>query len=75
MLATAPPILEDFALGFSLTEGIVMSAVKFRYRGVESELGITLRVEIAAASFARLKERRRSRRRAHGLRLVRCGEP
>ncbi len=60
MLAT-PGDLEDFAVGFSLSEGIV--ARRSEIFGIEVEAaaeGITLRLEIAGAAFARLKERRRS---------------
>lgn len=60
MLAT-PSDLEDFALGFSLSEGILDHARELY--AVESEasaLGITLHLEVASAAFARLKARRRS---------------
>lgn len=60
MLAT-PADLEAFALGFSLSEGILASATEFH--GVELEdgaAGITAHIEIAAGAFMRLKERRRS---------------
>src|SRR5262249_19098750 len=60
MLAT-PADLEEFALGFSLTEEIVGTMDDVRdIELAESELGITVRLEIASACFARLKERRRS---------------
>lgn len=60
MLAT-PGDLEEFALGFSLSEGIVASPAECY--GVEIETaaaGITAHIEIAAGAFMRLKERRRS---------------
>jgi FdhD protein len=60
MLAT-PLDLEDFALGFSLAEGIIAHPGEFH--GVEQErstLGITLHLDIASAAFARLKSRRRT---------------
>lgn len=60
MLAT-PLDLADFALGFSLSEGILSDASELY--GVEEEasaLGITLHLSVAAGAFARLKERRRS---------------
>lgn len=60
MLAT-PLDLADFALGFSLSEGILSNASELY--GVEeeaSELGITLHLSVASGAFARLKERRRS---------------
>lgn len=60
MLAT-PADLEDFALGFSLTEGIVgQRSEVYDIEVEESAAGITLKIEIAAESFHRLKERRRS---------------
>lgn len=60
MLAT-PADLEDFALGFSLTEGLVQHAGQVY--GLEAEPsaeGITLRLEVAASCFAQFKDRRRS---------------
>ncbi len=60
MLAT-PHDLKDFALGFSLTEGIVERRSEiFDIEIEEAAEGITLRLEIAGGSFARLKEHRRS---------------
>jgi FdhD protein len=60
MLAT-PRDLKDFALGFSLTEGIIERRGEvFDIEIEEAEEGITLRMEIAGGAFARLKERRRS---------------
>jgi FdhD protein len=60
MLAT-PLDLEDFALGFSLSEGI-LSAPHELYSVEEerSEMGITLHLQVASGPFARLKERRRT---------------
>lgn len=60
MMAT-PRDLEDFALGFSLSEGIVGSALEFYGAEVEHGAGgITVRIDIASAAFARLKDRRRN---------------
>ncbi|MDI4634266.1 formate dehydrogenase accessory sulfurtransferase FdhD [Pelomonas sp. V22] len=60
MLAT-PLDLEDFALGFSLSEGILQSADQlYAVEEEASELGITLHCEVASEAFARLKESRRS---------------
>jgi FdhD protein len=60
MLAT-PADLEDFALGFSLSEGIVAQRSEvFDIEIGEAAAGITLHLEIAGAAFAKLKERRRS---------------
>lgn len=60
MLATAQD-LEDFALGFSLSEGIVQSASDLY--GIEVQVqnnGIQLHCEIASEQFVQLKERRRT---------------
>lgn len=60
MMAT-PADLEDFALGFSLSEGIL--AHPGECYGIEVETGpdgIALQVEIASGAFMRLKERRRT---------------
>lgn len=60
MLAT-PADLEDFAMGFSLTEGIVGSAAEvYGMDVVPSCDGLTVQLEIASSRFASLKERRRS---------------
>jgi hypothetical protein len=60
MLAT-PADLEDFAVGFSLSEGIVARRGDiFDIEIEESAAGITLKIEIAAGDFMRLKQRRRS---------------
>jgi len=60
MLATAQD-LEDFALGFSLSEGIVESVSELY--GIEVQVqsnGIELHCEIASERFMQLKERRRT---------------
>lgn len=60
MLAT-PEDLEDFALGFSIAEGIVEDPGEIY--GVEvqpSSRGITVAIELASGAFARLKDRRRT---------------
>ena len=60
MLAT-PTDLADFALGFALSEGILLA--RGELYGIEEEYGpegITLKLDVASAAFARLKERRRS---------------
>lgn len=60
MLAT-PADLEDFALGFSLSEGIVDSPAEFYDCEVLREpRGITLQIQVAARCFEKLRERRRS---------------
>jgi FdhD protein len=60
MLAT-PLDLEDFALGFGLTEGLLASADELY--GVEvlpDPAGMRIEMEVSSACFARLKDRRRS---------------
>jgi FdhD protein len=60
MLAT-PTDLADFALGFALSEGILLG--RNELYGVEEAYapeGITLKLDVASAAFARLKARRRS---------------
>lgn len=60
MLAT-PDQLEDFALGFALTEGLLTE--RSELYGIEqerSEQGIALQLEVASACEWRLKERRRN---------------
>ncbi len=61
VMLASPADLEDFAVGFSLSEGIVARPRDiFDIASVESELGITLRLEIASEDFVRLKAHRRS---------------
>jgi len=60
MLAT-PDHLADFALGFSLTEGLVDRAEQVYGIDIDdSPAGLTLRIEVASACFARFKDQRRS---------------
>jgi len=60
MLAT-PCDLESFALGFALSEGIIVQHGEFFGAEVEvSELGITVHCDIASSAFLRLKQRRRN---------------
>ena len=60
MLAT-PLDLEDFALGFGLTEGLLARADELY--GVEvlpDPAGVRIEMEVSSACFARLKDKRRS---------------
>jgi len=60
MLAT-PQDLSDFALGFSLSEGILSSPQElYGIEVVSQSKGIELHLEIASERFVQLKERRRS---------------
>ena len=60
MLAT-PVGLEDFALGFALSEGIARSAADVRGVDVEgTPRGLVLQVELASGCFEALKARRRT---------------
>ncbi len=60
MLAT-PLDLEDFALGFSLSEGILQDKSElYDIETVVQEQGIELRLDVATECFVKLKERRRN---------------
>jgi FdhD protein len=60
MLAT-PQDLDDFALGFSLAEGILSSPKElYEIELVSQTSGVELRMEIASERFSQLKDRRRS---------------
>ena len=60
MLCT-PQDLEDFALGFSLSEGILANPSQLFDVQIETTaLGITVEMDVATESFVKLKDRRRS---------------
>ncbi len=60
MLAT-PLDLEDFALGFGLTEGLLERADElYGIDVVPDPAGMRIEMEVSGACFARLKDRRRS---------------
>ena len=60
MLAT-PQDLEDFALGFSLSEGILQNKSElYDVEIVTQPEGIELRLQVASEAFTKLKERRRN---------------
>lgn len=70
VMMASPENLEDFALGFALSEGILDTAADFRGATVQpagdaAQLplgvpGFEVQMDVSARSFARLKERRRS---------------
>lgn len=61
VMLASPTDLEDFALGFSVTEGLVDTIGEVHDMEVtRSPQGITVHLTIAAARFASLKERRRN---------------
>jgi FdhD protein len=61
VMLASPADLEDFALGFSLTEGILASPSELYGIDIERrEHGVAVQLEIATERFARLKERRRN---------------
>lgn len=60
-LLASPADLEDFALGFSLTEGIVARPDQIRNIEIHPQpAGIVIELDIASACVFRLKERRRA---------------
>ncbi|MBX3656422.1 MAG: formate dehydrogenase accessory sulfurtransferase FdhD [Ramlibacter sp.] len=61
VMLASPVDLEDFALGFALTEGIVQAASEVHDIDLlSSPQGMTVQLRIASARFAALKERRRT---------------
>lgn len=59
MMAT-PLDLEDFALGFSLSEGLLNSVDELRDLTVQpGAMGLTVQLEVSPRAFARFKDRRR----------------
>jgi FdhD protein len=61
VMLASPADLEDFALGFGITEGLLASAAELHGVDVhEVPEGIELHLQVAAACEWRLKERRRS---------------
>ena len=61
VMMASPSDLEDFALGFSMSEGILTTADElYECETVEEPAGIRIAMRIASERLASLKERRRS---------------
>ena len=61
VMMASPVHLEDFALGFALTEGLIDQASQlYGVEVIHQPHGIELQLDVAAQTEARLKERRRS---------------
>ncbi len=61
VMMASPVHLEDFALGFALTEGLIDQASQlYGVEVIHQANGIELQLDVAAQAEARLKERRRS---------------
>ncbi|WP_084224356.1 formate dehydrogenase accessory sulfurtransferase FdhD [Stenoxybacter acetivorans] len=61
VLMATPQHLPELALGFSLSEGIVVSGSQiYDINVVEEENGLVINIELAAEAFSRLKNRRRN---------------
>lgn len=61
VMMVTPTYLEDFALGFSLSEGIIDSVAQLLELAiVECEHGIEVQMQIASSCFHQLKQRRRN---------------
>jgi FdhD protein len=61
VMLASPADLDDFALGFSLTEGIIETPRELRDLEIElSEKGVVVQMTIASERFETLKDRRRS---------------
>ncbi|PHM21820.1 MAG: sulfurtransferase FdhD [Curvibacter sp. PD_MW3] len=61
VMLASPSDLEDFAVGFSCSEGIVDSPAQiYDIELSETAQGITLALDVASSCFVRLKDRRRS---------------
>jgi FdhD protein len=61
VMLASPGDLDDFALGFSLTEGIIESPREMRDIEIElTDKGVVVQMSIASERFETLKDRRRS---------------
>jgi FdhD protein len=72
VMMASPADLEDFAIGFSLNEGIITDLTQIeRMEQFDAELGIEMRLWLSAGLSARLSARRRHRAGPTGCGL--CG--
>lgn len=72
VMMASPADLEDFAVGFSLNEGIITDLTQIeRMEQFDTDLGIEMRVWLSAGLFASLSARRRHRAGPTGCGL--CG--
>jgi FdhD protein len=72
VMMASPTDLEDFALGFSLTEGIIETKAEFADCEIaRAGEGIEARIEISSRAFFRMKEHRRALQGRTGCGL--CG--
>ena len=72
VMMASPADLEDFAIGFSLNEGIISDLAQIeRIEQFDAELGIEMRLWLSAGLSARLSARRRHRAGPTGCGL--CG--
>lgn len=72
VMMASPSDLEDFAIGFSLNEGIITDLAQIeRMEQFDAELGIEMRLWLSAGLSARLSARRRHRAGPTGCGL--CG--
>ena len=61
VMLASPSDLEEYALGFSLSEGICADAKDFfEVEIAQSVAGITLQIKVSNEAFVKLKERRRN---------------
>jgi FdhD protein len=60
VMMASPADLEDFALGFSVSEGIADKDDVGEIEAVAVDAGIEVRIELSSRAFWRLKERRRT---------------
>jgi FdhD protein len=61
VMMTTPTDLEDFAYGFSLSEGIACNVSEILdYDEIYSDIGVELHVTLANEAFSKLKQRRRN---------------